>query len=85
MPADPKIVMEEDVVRYVLAASAKQRGRLIAQLEYLQKHSFEPPDFQEKDRSGRWLNVKALKPFLITYWFDGPVEELRIVNIETVR
>ncbi|MFM2178105.1 MAG: hypothetical protein RL015_2203 [Verrucomicrobiota bacterium] len=85
MPSDPKIVMEEDVVRYVLAASAKQRRRLIAQLEYLQKHSFEPPDFQEKDRSGRWLNVKALKPFLITYWLDGPVDELRIVNIETVR
>lgn len=85
MPSDPKIVLDEDAMRFVLSASAALRRKLIAQLEYLQSHSFESPDFREQDRSGRWLSIKALRPFLITYWLDGAVDELRIVDVETVR
>lgn len=65
MPAEPKLVLDEDVMRYALAASASQRRKLVAQLTHLQSHAFDPPDFREQDRTGRWLSVKALRPFLI--------------------
>jgi hypothetical protein len=85
MPAEPKLVLDEDVMRYALAASASQRRKLVAQLTHLQIHAFDPPDFREQDRTGRWLSVKALRPFLITYWLDGPVDELRIVDVQLIR
>lgn len=85
MPADPKLVLDESVMRYALAAPPKLRSRLVAHLEQLQRSTTEPPDFREQDATGRWLNVKALRPFLITYWLDGPADELRIVDVQTVR
>lgn len=85
MPADPKLVLDESVMRYALTVSAHRRRRLIAQLEHLQRPSFESPDFREQDTTGRWLNVKVLRPFLITYWLDGSVNELRIVDVQHLR
>lgn len=85
MTGEPKLVLDEHVMRFALAASAAQRKKFIAQLEFLQNHCFEPPDFREQDRSGRWLNIRALRPFMITYWFDGAVNELRIVDVAVVR
>lgn len=85
MPADRKLVIEEDVVRFVLALTGASRRLLLSQLEHLRNHCHEVADFREQDRSGRWLSVKALRPFLITYWVDGPVDELRIVDVELVR
>jgi len=85
MAMKPQIVLDEDVMRFVLALPAATRRRLMAQLEYLRSHSADPADFREKDQSGRWLSVRALRPFLVTYWLDGPVDELRIVDIQRVR
>ena len=85
MADKPQIVLDEEVMRFVLAVPATKRRRLMAQLEHLRNHNFEPADFREKDRSGRWLSVKALRPFLITYWQDDAVDELRIVDIQHLR
>ena len=85
MPADPKLVLEEEVVRFVLSITAARRRHLLSQLEHLRNNHHEAPDFREQDRSGRWLSVRVLRPFLITYWSDGPVDELRIVDVEFVR
>lgn len=67
MPADPKLVLDESVMRYALAASSALRRRLLAHLEQLQRSPSEPPDFREQDATGRWLNVRVLRPFLVTY------------------
>ncbi|MBK8095335.1 MAG: hypothetical protein IPK32_26030 [Verrucomicrobiaceae bacterium] len=85
MAAKLQIVLDEDAMRFVLAAPATRRRRIMAQLEFLRNHSSDPADFREKDLSGRWLSVRALSPFLITYWLDGAVDELRIVDIQHVR
>jgi hypothetical protein len=85
MPADPKIVLDESVMRYALAAPSKLRSRLVANLEQLQRSPAEPPDFREQNATGRRLSIKVMRPFLITYWLDGPVNELRIVDVQTVR
>ena len=77
--------MHEDAVRFALSISASQRGRLMKFLLKLRDSDFNEADFQEKDHTGRWLNVKVIRPFMITYWMDGPVNELRILDVEFVR
>ena len=47
MPAEPKLVLDKDVMRYALAASANQRRKLVAQLTHHQSHAFDPPDFSQ--------------------------------------
>jgi hypothetical protein len=37
------------------------------------------------DATGLVLNVKTPRPFGITYWFEAPVNELRIVDVQSVR
>ena len=85
MPADPKLVVEEDVVHFILSLTGARRRRLLSQLEHLRTHHHEAPDFREQDCAGRWVRVKVLRPFLVTYWMDDPVNELRIVDVELVR
>lgn len=85
MPASPKLVLDEDVVRFVIALPPVLRRRLIVHLEHLQSHLFETADFQEQDVTGRWLSIRALHPFIITYWLDGPVDELRVVDVQKIR
>lgn len=85
MPTVPKLVLDESVMRYALAAKIRLRRQLVAHLELLQRAPAMDPDFRERDATGGWLQVKAMHPFLITYWLDGPVNELRIVDVEQVR
>ena len=85
MTADPKLVLDEDVMRFVLSLTGARRRALLNQLDLMRSHHHKAPDFRQQDQSGRWLSVKVLRPFLITYWLDGPVDELRIVDVELVR
>jgi hypothetical protein len=39
------------------------------------------PVLSATDSAGRFLENIRLNGFLITYWADGPVEELRILDI----
>ncbi len=81
----PRLVLDEDVMRFMIALSPAVRRRLVTLLEQLREHASDPEDFREQDATGRWLNVKAIRPFLITYWLDSPVDELRIVDIQRIR
>jgi hypothetical protein len=42
------------------------------------------PDFELADKTGRVLSVRQAKPFLITYWLDASIKEIRIVDLELV-
>lgn len=84
MPADPKLVLDEDPVRLVISLPATQRRRLLAAFEELRLSWNESADFKEQDCAGRWLSVRVIQSFAITYWLDGPVDELRVVDIELI-
>ena len=85
MSEHPKLVLEEEVMRFVLSLAATHRRRLLGHFDRLRSGQNLEPDFREQDRSGRWLSVQVNRPFLITYWLDSPVNELRIVDVEWVR
>jgi len=43
-----------------------------------------PGDFQQRDTAGRLHEVALIYDWLVTYWTDHAVRELRIVNLEQV-
>ena len=45
---------------------------------------YQEGDFEVADRSGRTLSVRRARPFLITYWLDASVKEVRVIDIELV-
>lgn len=84
MPADPKLVLDEEVVRFILSLSALKRRKLLTHLEQLRTRWNETPDFRQETASSRWLSVRVFRPYAITYWLDGSVDELRVVDIQQV-
>jgi hypothetical protein len=82
----PKIVLDEEVLHAVLAMRAAERRKALQVLQDIQQHWWrDDEDYLITDSTGRFLKVKALRPFMVTYWHDGPVDELRIVALKRVR
>ena len=82
----PKIVLDEDVLHTILGMKASERRMVLQMLHNIQRHWWkEEADYFITDTAGRHLKVKAAHPYLVTYWHDSPVEELRIVNLARIR
>lgn len=86
MASPPKIVLDEEAVETILALSPAYRRRLLAMIGLLRHdHPHETEDFRETDDTGRHISVKAIRPVLVSYWLDGPVNELRIIRITRIQ
>jgi hypothetical protein len=82
----PKIVLDEEVLHAVLAMRAAERRHALRVLHDIQRLWWkEDEDYLISDSTGRFLKVKAVRPFVVTYWHDGPVDEVRIVALRRVR
>ncbi len=86
MADQPKIVLDEEVLHAVLGMKAAERRHALRVLHQIQHDWWkDDADYLITDSTGRFLKVKAVRPFLVTYWHDGPVDELRIVALRRVR
>ncbi len=79
-----RLVFDEDAFQSVLTRRARARLLLIKALDSLRADPYQERDFELADRSGRTLSVRRARPFLVTYWLDASIREVRIVNIEVV-
>ena len=83
---DPwKLVLDEAAFQSFVSSRAAERRRLLSAFEELRSDPQRHPDYHANDATGRSLSVWATRPFLITYWLDAFVTEIRIVDIERVR
>lgn len=80
-----KLVLDEAAFQHFVSCRANERRKLLSAFELLRSEPQRQPDYQTNDSTGRPLNVGANSPFLITYWLDGFVSEIRIVDIQRVR
>jgi hypothetical protein len=80
-----KFVLDEAVFQFFASRRANERRRLLAAFEVLRTDPNRKPDYYTKDATGRTLHVWTAQPFLITYWLDVYVNELRIVNVQRIR
>jgi hypothetical protein len=83
--ASSKLVIDEAAFQFFVSTRASERRRLLSAFEQLRADPQRPADYHTKDATGRVLSVWANRPFLITYWFDAFVSEVRIVDIQRIR
>ena len=78
------LVLNEAAAR-VLAISSRPLQRQVSTiLEGLKADPFRSGDFQQADATGRIHQVALLGDWLVTYWSDHAVREIRIVNLEWI-
>ena len=79
-----KLVLDESAFQCFVSSRAAERRRLLSAFEELRSNPQRRPDYHGNDATGRSLSVRADRPFLITYWLDSFVSEIRIVDIQRV-
>ena len=77
-----KVVVNDAAVEFLLSCRAPARRTLLGFMDKLRNNPQLAGDFVESDDTDRALQVKLHGQFLITFWADHAVQELRIVEIE---
>ena len=78
------LVLDETAAMTLATVSRPQQRRLGVILDSLKAVPLRPGDFQQRDATGRLHEVALIDDWLVTYWSDHAVRELRIVNLEQV-
>ena len=80
-----RLVFDEEAFEYLLSRRARERNLLIGFLTKLKADPYQEPEYTINDDTGRPLQVKTFRPYLITYWLDHSVLEVRVLEIERIR
>jgi len=76
--------LDEAAAMTLAAVSRSQQRRLGVILDGLKTVPFRSGDFQQRDAAGRLHEVALIDNWLVTYWSDHAVRELRIVSLEQI-
>jgi hypothetical protein len=80
-----KVVIDEAAFQFFVSSRAAERRKLLASFDQLRANPQRRADYFVQDATGRTLSVWGDRPFLITYWLDSFVSEIRIVDVQKVR
>ena len=83
----PKLVSFEPVLSgkalsFLSTLSKRKQQRVVILLFRLAEHPNQPGDYNSRDDSGRHVQHLEVGEFVISYWPDHAVRELRITDIE---
>ena len=81
---DYQVVLQPKAWTVLAKIVGRNKRRLLALLEELQGEPFRAGDFQQQDDTGRWNEVALMENWLVTYWCDHAVREIRVVNLQKV-
>ena len=62
--------------------SGIQRRKIMDFIYSLREHPDTPVDFTDKDASLRERQIKIVGDFAVTYWLDGPVRVVMVVDVQ---
>jgi hypothetical protein len=79
-----KFVVDDVVLEFFAGRSRSEREELLRFCQNLADSPNRKGEWRQKTASGRDLQVKRSGRWLIRYWVDDPVLEVRIVDIERV-
>lgn len=80
--SDPAVSVRIEVFQYLATLKRSERERIIRWIEALQSKPFDPGDYSERDAVERNVQVKIIGRHALTYWHDGPVNEIKVVKIQ---
>ena len=79
-----KFVVDESVVEFFLQRSKREREELLRIFKSIAASPYQRGEWIQRTSSGRELQVKRFRHWVIRYWLDDPVREVRIVDVEKV-
>ena len=79
-----QFVLNETSVHFLLGTTARHRQGLIRAPEAIAADPLQKGDFEGRDAAGRPIQIKVAGLFLISFWPDTFVRELRVINIEWI-
>ena len=65
-------------------ATNREREELLKIFRALAESPYQTGDWRQKTKSGRELQVKRFGKWLVNFWQDDPVRELRIVDVKKI-
>ena len=77
-----KYVADAVVLNFFCSCSQRDRRELIRIFESLGKSPHQPGAWIRRMVSTHDLSIKKFGRWLVTYWPDDPVREIRIVSVE---
>lgn len=78
-----EVILHAQAWTVLAATRGPERRRLLAVLDQLVADPFRMGDFQQRDQSGRTYEVALLGEWLVTFWCDHAVSEIRVVALES--
>jgi hypothetical protein len=78
------LVLNEAAAMRLAAATRAEQRQLALILDGVKAAPFRTGDLQERDVQGRINEVLVVGNWIVTYWPDHAVRELRVVRLEQV-
>jgi hypothetical protein len=79
-----EVILHERAWAALNAAKAAEKNRLLALLDEMRAAPFRSGDLQQIDETGRVYEVVLSGDWLVSFWSDHAVREIRVVNLQKV-
>jgi hypothetical protein len=84
MTARHVYVVDDKVMAVFTECSKREREDLLKIFKALAESPYQTGEWRQKTKSGRELQVKRFGKWLVSFWLDDPVLEIRIVDVKKV-
>ena len=74
--------VDDSVVEIFASRKGRERDQLLRIFKGLADDPFQKGDYVQRTQSGRELQVRRFGPWLVTFWADHAVCELRIIDLK---
>jgi hypothetical protein len=82
MTREHRFVADDAVLRLFTERTKREREELLGIFAALARSPYQKGDWRQRTSSGRELEVKRFRHWVVRYWLDEPVLEVRIVDVE---
>ncbi len=79
-----RFVTEDEVLEYFIRLSTRKRQSLLETFQLLADHAPLPGELSHRDTNDRHIYVWERGRWRIWFWYDGPVNEVRIVEVDQI-
>jgi hypothetical protein len=84
MSSQHAFVVDDSVIGVFSECSKRERDQLLRFFKSLADNPYQKGEWKQKAKSGREFEVKRFGKWLVTFWLDAPVLEVRIVDVKKV-
>jgi hypothetical protein len=77
-------VADKAVLQLFAERNKREREELLKIFKALAESPYQESEWRQKTKSGRELQVKRFGKWLVSFWLDDPVLEVRIVDVKKI-